>query len=189
MPVMLIAGASGVGKTMTAQEFASQQTDPLPIVHLDGYRNLLWDQARVIPSKLSVPEIEAFTEAATKDICLRLLSDLLTGQARCMAEGTWMNPDTASELRQKFGPRFSAVYCGYPEADAQARYARLKADGLHHLLHKPEDKAIEYLEGQIESSRWFQSQARAEGFAFVDFTDIEQGRKELLSLLTDFFYG
>ena len=164
--ILLVAGASLSGKTEVVSEVAKQngyETVSLDIFYLKLKYMGLSDNALVtITQKHTTAELE------------RRLS--LGGT--CIVEGGWCNPDMAAKIRERYSATFTAVYCGYPNADPVSRYELVKG-GKHWVARKTSEYALNWIARQIKGSEWYESEAKRYGFEFIDFSDFDSGTMQL----------
>jgi predicted kinase len=166
--VIYIGGASAAGKSTAAQTLG--EALGLPLVELDRYFDLI----------AGAGCDEDTAAAAASALARRLVEDLLAAGGRCIVEGGWLDPAAALALSCAHTGRFTAVYCGYPSGDLEDRLACINAKGEHWLAGHSAAEARAFLEQQVEASRWYRSECRRCGLAFVDFSDPGAGLRRLV---------
>lgn len=172
--IYFIGGASGSGKSWTAADLA--RTHARHLVELDQLNKTLK------AAGLSGKELEE----QSKKLAFHVVDMLASRGADCIVEGGWINPDGARQMQDRYGKGFRAVFCGFPGAIAEERYAMFKAAGAsgagarHWLVtDETEARALEFLREQISGSRWYRRTCEELGIPFVDFSDVAQGAERL----------
>jgi shikimate kinase len=169
--VIFIGGASASGKSTTAQELASQTGRPY--LELDRIFNSVVD----IASDGGIPD--KVCEDIAKGVSLEFARALIENETQSVCEGGWISPEAAAGLASD--GEFQAVYCGYTDIEPHLRLQSIKSnpDNQHWLAEKPEDCALDFLNLQIEGSRWYRDECRKHGLPYFDFSDQTDGASKL----------
>jgi hypothetical protein len=166
--VYYIGGVSGAGKTSVAKRLA--RTTGRPVFSLDRYYGILL--------KSSIEQ--ELAKAAMALIAMRLVEDLMAADCRCVVEGGWIGPDKAADFRDKYGPAFLPVFCGYSDEHLAERYEHIKADKQHWLSRLQRDIAWPFMVKQTAGSRHVRHACERADFPYLDFTDQRAGTTALL---------
>ena len=175
--IYFIGGASASGKSIIAQELSNLYS--LPVVELDRFHDIL------IPI---VHDRERLVNVTNK-IALEVVRQLLELKVNCIIEGGWVQPKQARKLREQSKGYFCPVYCGYPKADVEFRYAAIKRSGLHWLSSKSEKEARYFLDTQIRESEYYRQACEKLRMDFFDFTEFSEGSKALRSHFEKWLHG
>jgi shikimate kinase len=165
--IFFIGGASGSGKSTAAEALAEELE--LPLVRLDDYHNM------VINPGLN----GQWAKELTREICAKVVQNLMDTGARCIIEGGWITVEQAAVWQGN--PTFFPVFCGYPSTTAKDRFDLIKQGKTHWLNHKTEKDAIEWLEKQISDSCSYKKSCSSNEVTFIEFSCAEAGRKNLIA--------
>lgn len=170
--VYLIGGMSGSGKSYAAKFLAALPREPLSIIELDKFYNAIRD------AYVSIGE-KAWDKGSSsaKNCAVQIARDALTADVTCIIEGVWIEPERAAELKREFGDKFHAVFCGYPDDNAENRYSEFKKRKSNHwtIANRTREEALKHFESQIKSSVTLQAQCAEYQLPFANFSVFHQG--------------
>jgi hypothetical protein len=172
MTLIFLGGVSRAGKSTAARWVARRAG--LPVEGLDRHVVGLARGDGFIPQGRArvLPAIEA---------------QLIAGH-HGVVEGSWLLPEPAAALRDRFGDAFVPLFCGYPQADAAARDVMLMAtapEGGDWYSRQDRAARLAVLDQQIALSRRHQAACAALGLPFVDVSDPATGLQVLRRTLLD----
>lgn len=168
MSIYFIGGASASGKSTAAKKLASLS---FPVVELDDFHRILMN---------CIIDCEKL-ELATENVAETAVRQLLASHSSCLVEGGWIKPEKASILRAEFGDVFQSVFCGYPRGVASERLKEIKQAGTHWLAAYPDDFCLNFLQKQIDGSKWYEEECDKFSLTFIDFSNFSAGQSTLLA--------
>ena len=165
--IYFVGGASASGKSTCTARLAGEAG--VGRIELDGFYNVIRHGVRN----------ESALKAVAQDVVAFSLKKLVEADVGGILEGGWIEPAQAAELAALQPKRFCPVYCGYPNADVAARLEMILRHGKHWLTARDRPTALAWLEQQVDGSRWYQSECRAYGIPYFDFSDMDEGSRQL----------
>ena len=170
---LLFLGGSSASGTSTAADHLSHHLN-LHCIHLDDFY-IPFHHAIAAKAFARGPAIDL-----TRDISRSIVEKFLSENAACIIEGGWVQVSQASTFMEH--ERFTPIFCGYPNADAQQRWKQIKASPSHHWLKEYDDvKALEWLDTQISESQDYRDECNTYGVTFVDCSDLENATQNIVS--------
>ena len=172
MTLIFLGGASRAGKSHAAR-WVARRTG-LPVEGLD--RHLAAPRAG---EALDTRDLKQARQDAA-----RLVRRRLSAGWHGLLEGWWITPGQAADWQATGG--FSALFCGYPQADPEARDAMLcAAKGGAWYKARPRHARLQLLARQIALSQQLQADCTALDLPFVDVSDLTTGVEGVRARLMD----
>ena len=165
--VYFIGGASASGKSTCAHLLAEEFG--VHTIALDNIFDVL---------KQAVGDEDTGVKI-TNDVAPFCVKKFIQSGVTGIVEGGWIAPKQASKIAAQYGSRFQPVYCGYANADIQARLAMILESGDHWLAEMDQQEALDWLEDQIKASQWYASKCKKYNLPFFDFSDFTKGYRQL----------
>ena len=172
MTLIFLGGVSRAGKSAAARWVARRAG--LPVEGLDRH-------------VAGLARGEAFIPEGRERVLAAVEAQLAAGHHR-LVEGSWLLPEPAAALRDRFGAAFGPLFCGYPQADAAARDAMLMAtapEGGNWYSRQDRAARLAILDRQIALSRSHQARCAALDLPYVDVSDPATGLQALRRQLLD----